>query len=261
MVGRKKRRGKKQNQLGNHQRSWIWGRHAVMEMLRAGKWTPLEILICEELLDEKLCTEFHALTKGESFSYQPVSGDEIERQVRARDHQGLAARMTEFPVADLESLLKKLPEHPFLLIIDRIQDPYNFGAILRTADLMNVHGVIISHSEQVGITSHVARSSVGAVNYLSIAVVDSLKVSCQLLSENQIKLVAASEKGDRAPSQIDFTDATALIIGNEGAGISEELLTQCDQLCAIPQGGHIGSLNAAVAAGILCYEVQRQRLT
>ena len=260
MVGRKKGRGNKQNQLGNHQRSWIWGRHAVMEMLRARKWTPLEILICEELLDEKLCTEFHALTKGESFSYQPVSGDEIERQVRARDHQGLAARMTEFPLIDLESLLIKLPEQPFLLIIDRIQDPYNFGAILRTADLMNVHGVVIGIREQVGITSHVARSSVGAVNYLPVATVDSLTDCCQTLQDHQINLVAASEKGNIAPALIDFTQATALIIGNEGVGVSEELLKRCNQLCAIPQGGHIDSLNAAVAAGILCYEVQRQRL-
>lgn len=260
MVGRKKRRGKKQNQLGNHQRSWIWGRHAVMEMLRARKWTPLEILICEELLDENLCTEFHALTKGESFSYQLVTGDKIERQVRARDHQGLAARMTEFPVTDLESLLKELPEHPFLLIIDRIQDPYNFGAILRTADLMNVHGVIIGTREQVGITSHVARSSVGAVNYLPVATVDSLTDCFQTLQDHQFNLVAASEKGNIAPAQIDFTQATALIIGNEGVGVSEELLQRCNQLCAIPQGGHIDSLNAAVAAGILCYEVQRQRL-
>ncbi|MDA7503970.1 23S rRNA (guanosine(2251)-2'-O)-methyltransferase RlmB [bacterium] len=262
MVGRKRKNSRKKPTLGNHQRSWIWGQHAVLEMLRAGRWQPLSVVICEELLDAALFAEAMSLLKLNSIEYRLADdAAEIENLIHARDHQGMAANMTEFPTVALDELMEGLPENPFLLLLDRVQDPFNFGSILRSADLFGVNGIIIGESEQVGVTSHVARSSVGAVNYLNIATVASLPETVQTLLEKSYQIVAATEKGTSSPSQIDLQKPVAIVIGNEGKGIQHELLALCNQRCAIPQVGHIDSLNAAVAAGILCYEVHRQRTT
>lgn len=260
MVGRKRKKSRKKPTLGNHQRSWIWGQHAVLEMLRAGRWQPLSVLICEELLDSSLFAEAESLLKSNGIEYRcAADAAEIEKLIHARDHQGMAANMKEFPTVAFKEFLEGLPENPFMLLLDRIQDPFNFGSILRSADLFGVDGIIIGDTEQVGVTSHVARSSVGAVNYLNIATVASLPTTAQLLLEKGYQVVAATEKGTSSPSQIDLQKQVVIVIGNEGKGIQHELLSLCNQQCAIPQVGHIDSLNAAVAAGILCYEVHRQR--
>ena len=167
--------------------------------------------------------------------------------------------MPEFPLTTLDVFLETLPANPFILLLDRIQDPYNFGSILRSADLFGVSGVVIGKHEQAGVSSHVARSSVGAVNYLEIVQVESISVAAQQLVDQQIQLIAASEKGEHAPSEVELTCGLAIVIGNEGAGIGQTLADLCAIHCAIPQVGHVDSLNAAVAAGILCYETHRQR--
>lgn len=259
MVGRKKKSRRKKGSLGNHQRSWIWGQHAVVEMLRSGRWQPESIVLCEDLIDDSLLSEVKQRLNSLSLTYETVDAAEIEKLVHARDHQGFAARMTEFPSLTFEELKQQLPENPFILIIDRIQDPYNFGSILRSADLFGVDGVIIADKEQVGVTSHVARSSVGAVNFVNITVVDSLVKTAKSLLDDGYQIVAATEKGSVSPADIDLSSRVAIAIGNEGKGIQVNLLELCNQHCAIPQVGHVDSLNAAVATGILCYEVHRQR--
>lgn len=259
MVGRKKKSKRTKGSLGNHQRSWIWGQHAVLEMLRAGRWRPEAVVLCEELIEESIYSEVMCLIDNHSLQFESADAAGIEKLVRARDHQGFAARMTSFPTLRFEELIQRLPANPFLLIIDRIQDPFNFGSILRSADLFGVDGVIIAEYEQVGVTSHVARSSVGAVNYVNIATVPSLPKATESLIENGCQIVAATEKGSSSPSHIDLCNPVAIVIGNEGKGIQADILELCTQHCAIPQVGHVDSLNAAVATGILCYEVHRQR--
>ena len=259
MVGRKKKTQRSKGSLGNHQRGWLWGRHAVLETLRARRWIPFEVNVCADLMDDQTLNEVQSLCEQSQIDITLLEQDEIERVVKARDHQGLAARMPEFPLTAFDDLIEQLPENPFLLILDRIQDPYNFGSILRSADLFGVDAVIVGNREQAGVSSHVARSSVGAVNYLKICQVDSLAEAAQQLKRTGIRLIAASEKGKQSPSETDMRQNLALVLGNEAAGISPDLLAHCDDKCAIPQTGHIDSLNAAVAAGILCYEVQRQR--
>ncbi len=245
--------------MGNHQRGWLWGRHAVLETLRAGRWLPFELKLCEELIEASLRSEIRQRCEDAQISMEFTDANHLEQLVRARDHQGIAARMPEFPLKNFDDMLRDLPENPFLLILDRIQDPYNFGSILRSADLFGADGILIGSREQAGVSSHVARSSAGAVNYLNIVQVESLAETAKRIQNAGIEIIAASEKANSSPAEIDLSKGVAIIIGNEGAGIGSELLEQTDTLCVIPQTGHIDSLNAAVAAGILCYEVQRQR--
>lgn len=231
----------------------------MLETLRAGRWVPFEVNLCTELVDVQTLDEVQSLCQQSQIEVKMLDQDDLQRVVNARDHQGLSAQMPEFPFATFDELIDQLPDNPFLLILDRIQDPYNFGSILRSADLFGVDGVIISNREQAGVSSHVARSSVGAVNYLNICQMESLSDTVQRLKTAGIRLIAASEKGDQSPAEMNMQQNLALVLGNEGAGICQVLLEQCDDKCAIPQTGHVDSLNAAVAAGILCYEVHRQR--
>ncbi len=231
----------------------------MLETLRARRWIPFEVNVCADLIDEQTLDEAQSLCHQSQIEFKILEQDDLQQVVNARDHQGLAARMPEFPFTTFDGLLEQLSENPYLLILDRIQDPYNFGSILRSADLFGVDGVIISNREQAGVSSHVARSSVGAVNYLNICQIESLADAAQRLSTAGIRLIAATEKGEHSPAELNMQQNLALVLGNEGAGISQSLLEQCDDKCAIPQSGHVDSLNAAVAAGILCYEVHRQR--
>lgn len=258
MVG-KKRKSSSRTALGNHQKSWIWGRHVVLETLRAGRWHPFEVVCSPELLSTADLREVQQRCTTLALNSRTLSGAELERLVHARDHQGIAARMPAFPLTPLEILLTKLPQHPFLLILDRIQDPFNFGSILRSADQFGVDGILVGEREQATVSSHVVRSSVGAVNYLEIVQSSSLTTTARTLREQGWKLIAATEKATQAPDALDLTTGVVFIMGNEGAGIDASLLELCTHQAAIPQQGHVDSLNAAVAAGIFCYEVQRQR--
>ena len=146
------------------------------------------------------------------------------------------------------------------MILDRIQDPHNFGAILRSAEVFGVDAVVIGETSQCDVTPHVARSSAGAVNHLPIARMEHLdQCPARLWDAGRIRTYAATGEGTAAPREVDFREPCALIIGNEGAGISRPLLNAAHGRICIPQHGRIESLNAAVAAGVLLYEVQRQR--
>ena len=246
--------------MGNHQRNWIWGRHAVMESLRANQWIPEELHLAPEVLDSNILREATRRAHSSGITTHEETAESLTQRCHARDHQGLVARMPEFPYCSLD-ILDEQPDNSqkFALVLDRIQDPFNFGSILRSADLFGVSTVLIGEREQVGVTSHVARSSAGAVNFLKICQVANLCEASQRLIDTNYQLIAATEKSSTPPSKIDFQSPTAIIIGNEGTGIDPDLLKLATETCAIPQSGHIDSLNAAVAAGILCYEVARQR--
>jgi 23S rRNA (guanosine2251-2'-O)-methyltransferase len=259
LVGRKKRRGKTGLLSGNHQKCWLWGRHAVLETLRARRWRPLELYWAPEQIPTSAQAEIRQLAAELQLPFLPSTSEALLRLCGARDHQGLLAKMPPFPYTDPAELAAALPEPCTVLILCGLQDPFNFGSILRSADLFSIHAVVVPTTGQVDVTPHVVRSSVGAVNYLPLTQVDDLADYCRQLKRRGIRLLAASEQGTASPSETDLTGSLALLIGNEGTGIPPELLAHCDAQLRIPQQGHVGSLNAAVAAGILCYEVQRQR--
>jgi len=261
MVGRHDRSARKsQRLLGNHQKCWIWGRHLVQETLAAGRWPMLELHLAKSADD----SEAHALQERArelDVAVQLRTSDDLQKLCRSRDHQGFVAKMAEFPYTTVPELLdgQSATHPPLYLICDSIQDPFNLGAILRTSEALQVSGVLIGRQNQVGVTSHVARSSAGAVNHLLISRVDDLVTTIGLFRDRGIRVVGASEKADCPLTDCDMRRATAVVVGNEGQGIRAEVWKQCDQRIAIPLTGQMTSLNAAVACGIILYEASRQR--
>lgn len=252
-------RGKgKKRLLGSHQKCWLWGRNVVTETLAAGRWEILDLFL-SSALEEPVLGEVRRLAEARGMVVCVKPPEELERLCHTTEHQGFLARMAEFPYADGGELLDSMPPISFSVLLDGIQDPYNFGAIIRSAEVFGVQGLFIPAAGQVGVTSMVARSSVGAVNRVPIARVESLAAAAASLKQKGIMVVAASEKASTAIGECDFRRGVAVVVGNEGKGVSPELLEQCDAMLRIPQTGRIGSLNAAVAAGIFFYEVSRQR--
>lgn len=258
MVGGKRRKSGHRRLLGSHQKSWLYGRHAVLETLRAGRWRPLEVCVSHDLAAD---VRREVTAAADAMQVAVVESDPatMTRRCGGLAHQGLMAQMPPFPYADAGSVLDAGGSDAFFLVLDGVQDPFNYGAILRSADVFGVHGVIVPTANQSEVTVQVARSSAGAVNHVPIAQTDHLLALIDGLRARGIHCVAAVGDAKRTVADVDLTRPVALVIGNEGAGVREEVLAACDLQVKIPQFGHVESLNAAVAAGILCYEVQRQR--
>lgn len=260
MVERYKRGKGKKTLLGSHQKCWIWGRNLVQETLLAGRW-PMVDLFLSELMPEEARLAASARAGELGIPVQVVSPDELEKMGHTREHQGYLARMQDYPYTPFETLLTAMPGKPpvFYALLDGIQDPYNLGAILRSAEVFGVQGAILQSTGQVGVTSMVARSSAGAVNRIPIAQVESLDDAAAALVARGVVLVGATEKAEADLSACNLQRPVCIVIGNEGTGISPGLLARCLDRVRIPQHGQVGSLNAAVAAGIFFYEVRRQR--
>lgn len=250
----------KRSLMGSHQRCWIWGRHLVRETLEAGRW-PLAELVLSNTLEAGEREECRRLAEARGVPVREGLPALLERLAHTREHQGYLARMYEFPYESPRWLSRHLPsEGAFLVVLDGMQDPFNFGALLRSAEIFGVQAVIIPERNQTGVTSLAARASAGAVNRICIIRVPSLESAAEDLRKRRIRLIAATEKGKRLIQETNFMESVALVIGNESQGIRPELLRFCDAEVRIPQFGKVSSLNAAVAAGIFFYEVRRQRL-
>lgn len=267
--------GKRRNSrrlAASHQRSWLWGRHAVLETLRGGRWALDELLLDEELPLEHLA-EVVQLAEPLGVFPQAVTSDRLTQLCQTDDHQGFLARMGEFPYEDaialsnlassaspLESNDTPEPKIPPLFVVcDRIQDAHNFGAILRCCDAVRAQGVVIGEHSQAMVTPHVARSSSGAANHQRIFRVPQLTGAVQLLKDAQYQIIAATEKSDTTLWNAELNGPTAVLFGSEAFGIAAELLELCDNRISIPMLGQVNSLNAAVAAGIVLYECRRQQ--
>lgn len=259
MVGRSKRQSGKRAVMGNHQRCWIWGRQAVLETLRAGRWPILELHLSDALPAVDL-DRARRLAEKLDIAIQIESPTTLARICRADDHQGYLTKMPPFPYEDADALLKCRPQQPFYLLLDQIHDPFNFGAMLRSADALAVDAVYVSTAGQCEVTSLVARASAGAVNFVRLARVPDLGNWIQTLRQAGIVVVGTASNAKEDVSQHDFRGSAAIVLGNEGAGVRSEILDICDARVGIRQRGHVGSLNAAVAAGIFLYEVSRQRM-
>jgi 23S rRNA (guanosine2251-2'-O)-methyltransferase len=229
-----------------------------METLRAGRWRPLEVRLDERLTDKDRDEAVRRAERLEvAISFAPAT--ELERACRSAEHQGFAAKMPPYPYERAEDVLAAASAPPFFVVLDAVQDPFNFGAILRNADVFGVDGVFVAAAEQADVSSLVVRASSGAVNHVRLAQVAELGALIARLKSSGVTVVGTSPAAKRDVSQTDLCRPTALVLGNEAAGIRPEILERCDERIAIRQHGHIGSLNAAVAAGIFFYEVSRQR--
>jgi 23S rRNA (guanosine2251-2'-O)-methyltransferase len=258
MVGGKRRRSARKQVLGSHQKCWLYGRHVVLETLRAARWQPLEVWLAHDL-EPDVRDEATLLAARLNVAIVAAQADDLTRRCGGLAHQGLMAQMPPYPYSEVDAVLNAGGENAFFLVLDGIQDPFNFGAILRSADVFGAQGVFVPVASQSDVTVQVARSSAGAVNYMPVAQAPDLVALLAALRERGVRSVAASGKAAQSATECDLTVPCALVVGNEGTGVRSDVLAACDFEVRIPQIGHVESLNAAVAAGILCYEVQRQR--
>lgn len=262
MVERSRRgKGKHKRQaklLGSHQRCWLWGRVLVGETLRAGRWNILELFLADDLPpDQKRTATRRAAELGVAVSAE--SRDALTRRCRSAEHQGYVARMSPFPYANLDDVLPTRFAKSLFVILDSIQDPYNFGAILRSAEVFGADAVFVGDRHQAEVSSMVARSSAGAINRVPIVRVANLVSLVESLKSLDMTVVGTSEHAKQTTWDVRLSPPIAIVIGNEGSGIGPELLAACDRVIRIPHQGDIGSLNAAAAAAVLLHEIRRQQ--
>lgn len=258
MVDSSRRRGRRSAVMGSHNRCWIWGRNVVQETLRAGRWPILELMI-SDTAEPAARSDLFAIADARQIPTLVVTESRLTELCRTGEHQGFAARMPPFPYLSAESLLATLPPEGCVAVLDRVQDPFNLGAIIRSAAALGIAGLVVGERAQADISSQVVRSSAGAVNQLPMARVASLTAFVENLKQRGMQILGASERATQCVFEADWTRATAILIGNEGRGIDPQLQEMCDALVQIPMSGSVSSLNAAVAASLFFYEMRRQR--
>lgn len=238
----------------------IEGRNAVMEAFRSGR-TVDRLYVQDGLKDGPILSIIREAKKQETIlSY--IKKERLDQMSETGRHQGVIAHVAAYAYAAVEEMLEKAQEKgepPFLILLDGIEDPHNLGAIIRTANLAGAHGVIIPKRRAVGLTAAVARASAGALNYTPVAKVTNLTQTMEDLKQKGIWFVCADMAGQRM-YDLDLRGPIGLVIGNEGEGVSRLVRENCDFTAAIPMSGDIDSLNASVAAGVLAFEIVRQRL-
>lgn len=240
--------------------SRIEGRNAVIEAFRSGK-TIDKLYILENCQDGPIMT-IKREAKKQDCLVKYVKREKLDQLSETGKHQGVIAVAAAYEYATVEDMLEKARqkgEAPFLFLLDNIEDPHNLGAIIRTANLAGAHGVIIPKNRAVGLTATVARASAGALNYTPVAKVTNLSKTIEELKKEGLWFVCADMSGTEM-YQLDLKGAIGLVIGSEGEGVGRLVKEKCDFIARIPMKGDIDSLNASVAAGVLAYEIVRQRL-
>lgn len=238
----------------------IEGRNAVLEAFRSGKCVD-KLFILDGCQDGPVRTIAREARKTDTI-INYVSKERLDQLSETHAHQGVIAQVAAYDYSTVDEILARAEEKgeaPFLIILDNVEDPHNLGAIIRTANLAGAHGVIIPKRRAVGLTSTVAKTSAGAINYTPVAKVTNIVRTIEELKEKGIWFVCA-DMGGETMYDLDLTGPMGLVIGNEGEGVSRLVREACDFTASIPMKGDIDSLNASVAAGVLSYEIVRQRL-
>ena len=237
----------------------IEGRNAVMEAFRSGK--VIDKLYIQQGLHDGPIQSILREAKKQDCIINFVSSQRLDEISETKKHQGVIANASAYEYAEVDDILKKARdkgEDPFIVILDGIEDPHNLGAIIRTANQAGAHGIIIPKHRAVGLTATVARTSAGALNYTPVAKVTNISKTIEDLKKEGLWFVCADMDG-QPMYKCNLTGPIGLVVGNEGSGVSELVKKNCDFTASIPMKGDIDSLNASVAAGILMYEIVRQR--
>lgn len=240
--------------------SRIEGRHSVLEAFRAGQL--IERLFVQKGLDDGPVLSILREAKKTGTLVDFVPKDRLDHMSETGHHQGVIANLSAFRYSEIEDifdLAEKKGESPFIFFLDGIEDPHNLGAIIRTANLAGAHGVIIPKRRAVGLTATVVKASAGAIHYTPVVKVTNLVNTMEELKERGLWFVCADMDGELMYRQ-NLTGSIGLVIGNEGNGVSRLVKEHCDFTASIPMKGDIDSLNASVAAGVLAYEILRQRI-
>jgi 23S rRNA (guanosine2251-2'-O)-methyltransferase len=238
----------------------IEGRNAVLEAFRSGK-TVDKLFVQDGCKDGPVQTITREARKHDTI-IQYVPKERLDQMSSTGKHQGVIAYAAAYEYAEVEDILKNAEdkgEPPFIFLLDGIEDPHNLGAIIRTANLAGAHGVIIPKHRAVGLTATVAKTSAGALNYTPVAKVTNLAATMEDLKKRGLWFVCA-DMGGETMYRLNLTGPIGLVIGNEGSGVGRLVREKCDMIASIPMKGDIDSLNASVAAGVLAYEIVRQRL-
>ncbi|MGG3999604.1 23S rRNA (guanosine(2251)-2'-O)-methyltransferase RlmB [Anoxybacillus kestanbolensis] len=237
----------------------IIGKNPVLEALKSGR--EMNKIWIAEGSQRGQMQSIIQLAKGMGITVQYVPKKKMD-QLSDGNHQGVIAQVAAYRYYDIDDLFKKAEEQgeaPFFIILDELEDPHNLGSIMRTADAVGAHGIIIPKRRSVSLTATVAKASTGAIEYVPVARVTNLARTVDELKERGVWIFGTDAKGTQDYRQLDGVIPLALIIGSEGKGISRLLRDKCDVLVRLPMIGHVTSLNASVAASLLMYEVYRKR--
>lgn len=238
----------------------IEGRNAVLEAFRSGK--PIDkVFVLDGCQDGSVRTIVREAKKYDTI-LNFVGKDRLNQLSQTGKHQGVIAYAAAYEYAEIEDmfkLAKERGEDPFIILLDNIEDPHNLGAVIRTANLAGAHGVIIPKRRAAGLTATVAKTSAGALNYTPVAKVTNLVKTMEELKERGLWFVCADMDG-QPMYNLNLTGPIGLVIGSEGEGVGRLVKEKCDFIAGIPMKGEIDSLNASVAAGVLAYEIVRQRM-
>ncbi|MCI8596994.1 MAG: 23S rRNA (guanosine(2251)-2'-O)-methyltransferase RlmB [Lachnospiraceae bacterium] len=239
----------------------IEGRNAVLEAFRSGK-TIDKLFVLDGCQDGIVNTIKREARKQDTI-INFVSRERLDQMSETGHHQGVIASAAAYTYAEVSDILadaREKGEAPFIFLLDNIEDPHNLGAIIRTANLAGAHGVIIPKRRAAGLTATVARASAGALNYTPVAKVTNLAATIEELKKEGLWMVCADMSGETM-YDLNLTGPIGLVIGNEGEGVGRLVREKCDFTARIPMKGNIDSLNASVAAGVLAYEIVRQRIS
>lgn len=246
--------------MSEQQSEMICGKNPVLEALRAGR--EINKIFIAEGVKKTGVNELLDLARERGVLVQFVPKKKVEQLANNDNHQGIVAAVAAYDYAELEdifSVAQAKGEDPFILLLDELEDPHNLGSIMRTADAVGVHGIIIPKRRAVGLTSVVAKASTGAIEHVPVVRVNNLSQTVDTLKERGIWIAGTDAKKSVDYRKMDATLPLAVIIGSEGKGMSRILKDKCDFLYHLPMVGHVTSLNASVAAALLMYEVYRKR--
>lgn len=238
----------------------IEGRNAITEAFRSGK-TIDKLYVLDGCHDGAVNT-IKTLARKQDTIVNYVTKERLDQMSSTGKHQGVIAQAAAYEYAKVEDILqaaKDKEEPPFVFVLDELEDPHNLGAIIRTANLCGAHGVIIPKRRAVGLTASAVKASAGAVNYTPVAKVTNIAQTIEELKKQGLWFVCADMTGE-VMYRHNLTGPIGLVIGSEGSGVSRLVREKCDYVASIPMKGDIDSLNASVAAGVLAYEIVRQRM-
>lgn len=238
----------------------IEGRNPIIEALKIG--LKIEKIIIQEGLKGGPITEIQDLARASKILVERAGKNEMDQWANSSTHQGVIAIAEDYKYADIDDILNyanEKGESPLIVLLDEIQDPHNLGSIIRSANAAGAHGVVIPKHRATDVTSVVSKASAGAVEFTKVAQVTNLARTMEDLQEAGLWFVGADMAGDQVLYQANLKGPLGIIIGNEGSGLRRLIKEKCDFLVQIPMYGNISSLNASVAAGVMIYEVVRQR--
>ena len=237
----------------NKDTNLIYGKNPVIEAINAKK--ALKVFLVANFNDQKIL----ALIKNNKVAVQTVSPNEMEKMANGGVHQGIAAELKPYQTVSLQEIVAKAKkkEKKIIVMLDGIEDPHNLGAILRSADVFEASGIVLPKHNSVSLNATVAKTSAGAINYVPVAVVNNLNQTIKELKEEGYWVVATDGSATISYSSLKYDFPVVIVIGSEGKGVSSLVLKNSDYIVKIPQFGHVNSLNASVAAGILLAEVHK----